>query len=439
MRFIIRIKFFPCFLFFLLIILTDKVHSTTVAIAPSDKSVSVNDQFDIDVTISDVDSLHASQIIINFDPNIIEVVSRSEGPFLSSGGQGTAAFPSHNNTEGWVQCDEAILGAYTVSGSGVLVEITFKAINVGESILNFNTVDLRDGDDQSITANTMSGLVHVGTPTFLSISVVNTTQLKLEWGEIIGATGYNVYRGTEPYFIPDRSSGSNRIATDITDEDPAAGVQWTDTGNGATIVGDANTNYYYMVTAKGSGELASTKRAGEFDYSLITTASTNVNAIAIPLDSQYSGSPITMTAEGLGLVIPNCDVVSRWVASGQGYESHTVGDPAFNFDITVGDVYFVNVTSAGTWTITGAVPTITFNLITTATTDVNSISVPLSKGNLTNAEQLGLDISNCNVVSRWVNSGQGYESHIIGDPAFNFDVSVGYPYSVNVTAATIWP
>jgi len=45
-------------------------------------------------------------------------------------------------------------------------------------------------------------------------------QLKIEWSEIDNATGYNIYRDNEPFFIPDNAGGSNRIATNVNDIDP---------------------------------------------------------------------------------------------------------------------------------------------------------------------------------------------------------------------------
>ncbi|MBU4445989.1 MAG: hypothetical protein L6422_06615, partial [Candidatus Marinimicrobia bacterium] len=81
---------------------------------------------------------------------------------LSSGGQSTQAFPDFNNIEGWAQCDEAILGSYVASGSGILSHITFKAKNIGESSLTFDTVDLRDLDNDPISATIENGTVTVG-------------------------------------------------------------------------------------------------------------------------------------------------------------------------------------------------------------------------------------------------------------------------------------
>ena len=88
---------------------------------------------------------------------------------------------------------------------------------------------------------------------------VDGENILLEWSELDGATEYNVYRGTSYDFQADVANGTNRIAERITDEDAGTpGVQWTDTGNGADIVGDVNINYFYRVTGLVSSESQTT-------------------------------------------------------------------------------------------------------------------------------------------------------------------------------------
>ncbi len=268
---------------------------------------------------------------------------------------------------------------------------------------------------------------------------VQGTHILLEWSPVVGATGYHIYRDTTHDFVPDKVNGNNRIAENINDEDPVTdGIQWTDTGNGAQIVGDVNINYFYRVTAIAGAETEPSNVAGEFDYQLITTAITDINELAVIMHTQGTRRPI-LTAEDLALAIPYCTDVYRWDAAGQGIVGHVKGLPFNNFNIVPGYPYMVNVTRDTVWTVAGSYSDTSFQLITTSTTDVNHIAVPLGKKNLTTAEMLGQDIPNCTDVYYWNATDQGLVGHVVGLPFANFEVKAGHAYYVNVTANTTWP
>ncbi|MDZ7332075.1 MAG: FG-GAP-like repeat-containing protein [candidate division KSB1 bacterium] len=300
---------------------------------------------------------------------------------------------------------------------------------------NNDTTTVTMNNDKTVTANFNALPVPI---TDLRASVQGT-HLLLEWSAVSGATGYNVYRDTRHDFIPDQVGGSNRIAENINDEDPMTeGVQWTDTGNGAQIVGDVNTNYFYRVTAIAGGEIDPSNVAGEFDYQLKTTATTDINEIAVIMHTQRTRKPI-LTAEDLANAIPYCTDVYRWDASGQGIVGHVKGLPFNNFEIVPGYPYMINVTKDTVWTVAGSYSDTSFQLITTNTTDINHIAVPLGKDSLTTAEELGKDIPNCTDVYYWNSTDQGLVGHVVGLPFANFEVKAGHAYYVNVTANTVWP
>ena len=272
----------------------------------------------------------------------------------------------------------------------------------------------------------------------LRASVIGENIL-LEWTAADGITTYNVYRGTVYDFVPDIAGGTNRIAASITDEDAGtAGVQWTDTGNGADVVGDVETNYFYKVTAVSSEEFDPSNLAGEFDYRLVTTEGTNINHLAVLMHTQNTRTPI-LTAEDLAQAIPYCTDVYKWDAEGQGSVGHVKGVGFNNFDINPGYPYSVNVTSDTIWTVAGSYSDTSFNLITTDGTNINHLAVPLSKGHLTTAEELGQDIPNCTDVYYWDAQAQGTIGHVVGVGFENFSVRGGYPYKVNVTENIVWP
>ncbi|MFZ5519527.1 MAG: S8 family serine peptidase [Candidatus Zhuqueibacterota bacterium] len=272
----------------------------------------------------------------------------------------------------------------------------------------------------------------------LRASVVSDDVL-LEWTESDGIPTYNVYRGTTFDFVPDVAAGTNRIAANITDEDAGtAGIQWTDTGNGADVVGDVATNYFYRVTAVSAREYAPSSVAGEFDYQLVTTSGTDINRIVVIMNTADTRRSIT-TAENLAQAIPYCSDVYWWDASGQGTVGHVKGLPFNNFAVQPGYAYSVSVTKDTVWTVAGSYDNVSFNLVTTSGTDINRIGVPLAKAVLTTADQLGVNIPNCTDVYLWDAAGQGTLGHVVGLPFNNFAVRAGYPYSISITAPTTWP
>jgi len=280
--------------------------------------------------------------------------------------------------------------------------------------------------------NTQASQAPPAAPALESASVVNTNQIKLSFPAVANAVSYNVYRGTTANFTPDKTGGANRIATHITDQDAGtAGVQWIDTASGA---GNAATNHFYAVTAVGSSEGNASNILGEFDYSLVTTATTDFNEIALPM---------TLTgvdnANDLLNTIPYCNSVAKWNAATQGYDQYIPGLPFTDFDVENGYPYYVNVASASVFTLTGTAANPQFTLITTATTSFNDLMLPLQKSAITTAEGLMADITDCNSVAKWNADIQGYEQYIPDLEFTNFATLAGYPYYVNVTSGSAWP
>jgi len=328
--------------------------------------------------------------------------------------------------------------------SGTVVTI----IAIPASGYNFSywSGDVADPHNDT-TAVTMNGNISV-TAHFVLETIAPITDLRasqqwtgilLEWSPVPGATGYHVYRGTSYDFIPDRTNGSNRIGTNVTDQDPnTSGIQWLDNGSGVKLIGDVNVNYFYRVTAIVGNESDPSNLAGEFDYQLSTTDKTDINHLAVIMHTQGTRNPIA-TAEDLAQAIPYCTDVYYWDAASQGFLGHVKGLPFNNFAIVPGYPYIVNVSKDTVWTVAGSYSDTSFHLITTDITDINHIAVPLGKSDLTTADQLGQDIPNCTDVYVWDVAAQALIGHVVGLPFNNFAVKGGYPYFVNVTAEGDWP
>ncbi|MCP4211879.1 MAG: hypothetical protein GY764_10435 [Halieaceae bacterium] len=78
----------------------------------------------------------------------------------------------------------------------------------------------------------------------------------LSWAAVVGATEYNIYRATTPYFTP---ATPYATTTDTT---------WTDPD--ANALGDPAANYYYIVrVVNNCAESTGLQRLGEFDFTLV--------------------------------------------------------------------------------------------------------------------------------------------------------------------------
>jgi hypothetical protein len=323
----------------------------------------------------------------------------------------------------WIQCSSFPTGW----AAGETIHVDFTDAGSGE----VGSVEMDLTNDAADDAGLVI-LASLQPPVVTSINTVTSNDLRFTLQEMTGNITFNVYRDTVAFFIPDKVGGLNRIATHMLDEDiGTAGIQWTD----LDVVGNANTNYFYIFTAAiGGFESDNSTTTGKFDYNLITTAKTNFNEIALPLNL-----PGITNAAQLRAAIPGCTSVAYWNAATQGYKQYSPSIPPTNFTVQMGYPYYVNVTSNAIFTLTGEIVEPTFNLITTTKTNFNEVMLTLDKTSIRTASQLRTDIPYCTSVARWNASTQGYKQYSPSIPPTNFNVRVGYPYYVNVTASTVWP
>ncbi|MBN1153806.1 FG-GAP repeat protein [candidate division KSB1 bacterium] len=253
----------------------------------------------------------------------------------------------------------------------------------------------------------------------LSVMKKTATSLQLEWGAIGNADHYHVFRGTTPFFTSDQVHATT---SDPFYEDPNS-------------LGNPDVNYFYYITAENTiGESDVSNRVGEFDYRLVTTPTTDFNEIALP----FVVSNVTKASE-LMAIVPNCNSVAYWDAQSQGFDQYVDWLPPSDFPVQAGYPYYINVSQNGTFSIVGEYANPSFNLITTSTTDFNEIMLPLTKSHIQSAAQLLADIPNCNSVAYWNAATQGYDQYVDWLPPSNFEVRVGYPYYVNISADATWP
>ena len=110
------------------------------AIAP----VNVGTTFTLNITVENITDLAGWQLGVGFNPSVLSAVSVSEGDFLKKNGGATFFLEGAiDNIAGSITgISGAFLGAGGVSGTGVLLGITFSAKQVGEGSLQLRDVHL---------------------------------------------------------------------------------------------------------------------------------------------------------------------------------------------------------------------------------------------------------------------------------------------------------
>ena len=97
------------------------------------------EDFTVSVIVNDVVNLWGWQILLQWDPAMIEIVNVVEGDFLREGGATVTSALDYRDSRGWL-----LSGVYLqnttayVDGSGTLVAVTLRCTGPGLSYLNLN-------------------------------------------------------------------------------------------------------------------------------------------------------------------------------------------------------------------------------------------------------------------------------------------------------------
>ena len=102
-------------------------------------------------------------------------------------------------------------------------------------------------------------------PMVLEIERLSSTTARLSWAVVSGATYYELYRSTTPYFTATGSSWQ-------TVAHPSTEYSFTDG------IGNASLNYYFIGKARNASQISSeSNTVGEFDF-----GTTNLNSVFTP-------------------------------------------------------------------------------------------------------------------------------------------------------------
>jgi len=134
---------------------------TFLKIVPSYNLIAKNQEFDVDVRIDDVRNLKGAEVHLSFDPNVLEVLSLSEGGFPSGG------FVIKGTNSGKIDYTVILLSG-SATGSGLLCSVRFKGKNAGTTSIRFDfdqphnrMTMLADTQNQMIPFNKEESLVYV--------------------------------------------------------------------------------------------------------------------------------------------------------------------------------------------------------------------------------------------------------------------------------------
>jgi hypothetical protein len=166
--------------------------STTVAVDPPVTTVNVGSTFSVNVNVTNIVNFTSWQLYLYYLNSVLNCTNAVEGPFLQTGG-GTfydkTITNNYNSTHGRLLAYSSLLGMTSVSGGGVILIITFKA--VGGGITNLTLANTQLGDEkippQPIPHTDINGVVIV-TGAGHDIAVSNVMPYKTCIGQ--GYSGY---------------------------------------------------------------------------------------------------------------------------------------------------------------------------------------------------------------------------------------------------------
>jgi hypothetical protein len=390
----------------------------------------------VTVRINDVTNLYGADVLLTFDPNVLEVVdadgNSGNGIQVENAGMLSeriwVARNEADNAAGTARYAVTLLNpAPAVTGSGDFIRIYFRAKAAGTSTLHFSYTKLAapGGVELPSTATDGSAITTAPNAATVTISRLNSTTARLSWPTVTGVDGYHIYRDTIPYFTP---SGAP-YAT-------ATAGPYDDVG----ALGNIATNYFYVIRSACTNgfESVNSVRVGEFDFEIVRGA---YNTVALPLiDSELP------RADDLG-IMTGATSVSRWRADLQGLQTRNVGVTGLNFTLSTGSGYVLYTPGSGPnrFTTVGRVPdagSIMFTIQRGDVCQLNLISLPLDQSSITTADQLAYSITDVYTVSRWNPIVNGFSTRTVGFTGPNFQTRIGYPYwpCANTSlSGPIWP
>jgi hypothetical protein len=149
--------------------------------AAPDLEVGLGGNFEVAITVSDAVDLSAYQFTLTYDPTIVEFVSATNTPYLTSTGRTFGGLVGPTSSPGSVSFGAFTTGATPAGPSGAgpntLAVLTFHAKKVGASNLDLSGTLVSDSAGVTRLASATDGSVQVKQPQMR----VNSTAPRRAW------------------------------------------------------------------------------------------------------------------------------------------------------------------------------------------------------------------------------------------------------------------
>lgn len=123
-----------------------------IHITPSLKEASVSSKFLFEIQVDNVSNLSAASFYIMFDTALLKFEEAKEGTFLNQNNMDRTGFLfSSNPGKGRIIVGQSRMGQNIgISGSGLLMTVTFEAIAKGTADINFSNMYIQGSDGSSL-------------------------------------------------------------------------------------------------------------------------------------------------------------------------------------------------------------------------------------------------------------------------------------------------
>jgi len=273
-----------------------------------------------------------------------------------------------------------------------------------------------------------------------------------DWGEVVATVESSTYTYdgtglTEMYFKV------ALVIPNMTDEFYGTNVHHATFGEsiptytepidfGFDIVVNSGVSDYGILDFEYADDAAYTVQKAGFMKQTLDYTGTHYNFISLPFEGEYD--TVAELAAYLGL--NTNDAISAWNEATQGWQSASYGGIwEESYVPVINQPYMVTAGSAHDIYMMGAIPASpTYNLITTATTDLNFIMIPLDC-ELTTAAALGAQMGHNNAVmiSQWDAANQSWQSCVYLETFSawinSFSINPGMPIVIGAEQNFTWP
>ncbi len=173
---------------------------TVVYFDPAQANAALNNPLTIELDVANVADMGGFQLVITFDPAIVQVQNVTLGNFLSSTGRSVSPLgPTVDNTIGRISLGAFSFGSQAgPTGEGTLARITLMPQAQGSSALALSNLSVTDSAGNAIAASTQDGQVTVAATALngdvngdCSVDIVDIMQVAGRWGATSADADYD--------------------------------------------------------------------------------------------------------------------------------------------------------------------------------------------------------------------------------------------------------